>query len=599
MRALESFWMVMRPSRLSWLRSSTESSHRGKTGETLLSGFSAWTRRRSGRQNDYQPKDHTECQIVRPLWFGHPHDIRARKLVVRWDQVAPLQSDIRTRAIEQARPVLRWNYVCAAHELAAQEEEESKYRGSGSIAAAEGDDSDTASDEGDESGVYCARWKSVFEVTADDLAVVKIFQKGKHDEASAQQMGYLMFSRFLRLQIMDRFRRFGAKVTAVQRDLIDQFLLPSSTGPTEPLPPCRIPTAPQIPGMLSATKQRTRLAVNPFLATWLMVKGNTRDMYNYNPHDFDRPDSESKFTVAITDDFSLDSTILNTAAPNGTIFVDSTHRLRNENWAATTAVCTADEGNHVMPGEYKTQFFAETIKHFFVETVHKIEARAREVAADKSKIQYRDAATYERVFARFQDITQYGFNFTNINIDKSRSELNGLLRALRELKIENPRIRLCQFHVILAILRFDFDDGHQGLGFSIPISVKAEILVLFHKLQRCRSWDSWEETKRIFHAGLRELLGDSDPESLTEQAATEQVEATQDDPVPEPAPTELCWKPFMRCLRTESLDSFNDEHRGLNFPSRKVNQTSTVFQVFGLYIIVDRFDRRTLDTTGP
>ncbi|KAJ6450285.1 hypothetical protein C8R45DRAFT_946892 [Mycena sanguinolenta] len=292
-------------------------------------------------------------------------------------------------------------------------------------------------------------------ITADDLAVVIIFQKGKHDEASAQQMRYLMFSRFLRLQIMDRFRRFGAKVTAVQQDLVDQFLLPSSTGPSEPLPPHRIPTTPQIQGMLSATKQRTRLAVNPFLATWLMVKRNTRDMY--------------KFGVQVH------------GSNNGRYH--SQYCGAKRDYFPTTAVCTADDGNHVMPGAYliSANIKAKTIKHFFVETVHKIESGAREVAADKS-----------------------------------RSELNGLLGA---------------------ILRFDFDDGHQGLGFSIPISVKAEILVLFCKLQRCRSWDSWEETKRIFHAGLTELLGDSDPESLKEQAATEQVEATQDDPVPEPAPT--------------------------------------------------------------
>ncbi|KAJ6450286.1 hypothetical protein C8R45DRAFT_946893 [Mycena sanguinolenta] len=175
----------------------------GKTGETLLSGLDA-ERERKGyvlldtihtedvskwfhdQKNDYQPKDHAECQIVRPLWFGHPgdspHDIRARKLVVRWDQVAPPQSEIRTRAIEQARPVLRWNYVCAgvndrppictAHELAAQEEE-SKYRGSGSTAATEGDDSDTASDEGDESGVYRARWKKRGEAVALQFEVTQ------------------------------------------------------------------------------------------------------------------------------------------------------------------------------------------------------------------------------------------------------------------------------------------------------------------------------------------------------------------------------------------------------------------------------------------
>ncbi|KAF8150354.1 hypothetical protein K438DRAFT_1943661 [Mycena galopus ATCC 62051] len=491
------------------------------------------------QKNDYQPKDHTESQIVKQIWFGHPgdspHNIRARKLVIRWDKTAPAESRIRAMAIAGARPVLRWNYVCAGvhdrppiyttQELAALEEEEGENCGSGSESAKDSNTSNIESDGSEATGVHRHQWRKCgeevtlqLEVTADDLAIVKIWQKGKHDNASDRQIGYLMFSRFLRLQIMDRFRRFRAKVMAVQRDLVDQFLLPSSSGPAEPLLHHRIPNGKQIQEMLSASKQRTRLIVNPFLATWLMVKRNTRDMYNYTPHDFDRPDSESRFTVGITSDFSLDSTILNTAVPNGTIFVDSAHQLRNENCAATTAICTADNGNHVMPaikaypnlGAYliSANIKATTIKQFFLETVHKIEARAENVAAD---------------------IKQHGFNFTNINIDKSRSELNRILAPLRELKIENPCIRLCQFHVILAILRFDFDNGRQGLGFAIPTSIKAEILVLFRKLQRCCSRESWEETKHMFHAGLTELLGDSDPEFMTEQAASEQVAAAPDD----------------------------------------------------------------------
>ncbi|KAK6988953.1 hypothetical protein R3P38DRAFT_3373654 [Favolaschia claudopus] len=95
--------------------------------------------------------------------------------------------------------------------------------------------------------------------------------------------------------------------------------------------------------------------------------------------------------------------------------------------------------------------------------------------------------------------------------------------ALRELGITNYYIRLCQFHVIFAILRFDFDDGSQGLGFAIPVSIKAEILVLFRILQRCRSWDQWEATKRNFHEGLVDLLGDADRDELAAKDAAERT----------------------------------------------------------------------------
>ncbi|KAF7328148.1 hypothetical protein MVEN_02572200 [Mycena venus] len=370
------------------------------------------------------------------------------------------------------------------------------------------------------------------EITGDDLAMAKIWQRKAHEEASPDQFKHLMFSRFLRLQIMDRFRRFGAKVTAVQRDLVENFLLPNSSGTPEALPQHRIPTTQQIKGMFSTGRQRTRLDRNPFRATWLMVRRNPRNMYYHTEHNFDKPDSESKFTVGITDDFSLDSTIDNTRAPNGTVFIDSTHRLHNENRAATTVFCTANDQQHMMPGAYliSANIKARTIQGWLVETVNLIVARAKEVAADKSKIKHRDPATRDRIFERCKHIAKHGFDLTNINIDKSRSEYNGIVEALRELGIDNVFIRLCQFHVIQAIIRFDFDNGSRGIGFAIPMTIKAEIVILFRILQRCRSWDQWEESKRVFHEGLTQLLGDVDKETLAQTSAAEQVNADESEP---------------------------------------------------------------------
>ncbi|KAK7015046.1 hypothetical protein R3P38DRAFT_2544135 [Favolaschia claudopus] len=476
------------------------------------------------QKNDYQPKEHSESQLVKLTWFGHPgdspHNIRARKFVVRWASIA--SPEAQEMAVSKNRPVWRWLYVCAgvhdrvppdsgldsvaSQATTHQPSNEHSDAGIGSDAASEAIEDDENSEDSDD-GTARKRWNKCssevrlqVEITADNLAVVKIWQKGEHEDVDQSRLWLLMFSRFLRLQIMDRARRFGARATAIQRDLVGQFLLPSSSGGSVQLPEHRIPTQKQVRVMVSTSKHRTRLARNPFRATWLMVKRNSRDMYYYNPHDFEAPDHKSKFTVAITDNFSLDSTILNTAAPNGTLFMDSTHRLHNENRAATTVLCTANEGKHVMPvGAYliSANIQASTIKDWFVETIRKIEACAQEVAADKSRIHHRDPAATDRLYARCQRIAANGkFDFTNINIDKSRSEYNGILG------ITNYYIRLCQFHVIFAILRFDFDNGDQGLGFTIPVTMKAQILILFRALQRCRSMEQWEDAKRTFHAGL-------------------------------------------------------------------------------------------------
>ena len=161
--------------------------------------------------------------------------------------------------------------------------------------------------------------------------------------------------------------------------------------------------------------------------------------------------------------------------------------------------------------------------------------------ADKSKIKNRDPATRDRIFERCQHIAKNGFDLMNFNIDKSRSEYNGIVEgrpsfhlavwicvinapstALDYLGMAGVFIRLCQFHVIQAIMCFDSDSGGRGLGFAIPKNTKFNILVLFRVLQRCRSWEDWEETKRVFHAGLTELLGDADPDSLAKEVADEQ-----------------------------------------------------------------------------
>ncbi|KAJ7717848.1 hypothetical protein B0H14DRAFT_3631097 [Mycena olivaceomarginata] len=286
------------------------------------------------QKNDYQPKDHDESQIVELTWFGHPgdspHDIRARKLVVRWVDHLHAEHELRIRAIKEVRPVWRWNYWCTGvHDRPEDDEEEDLSEGG------------------------CGRWERCqssvrlqFEITADDLAVAKIWQKGQHNDVSPKQLNLLMFSRLLRLQIMDRFRRYGygSKATTVQQDLVQQFLLPNSSGTSDSLPQHRVPSTTQIRAMLSTTRQQIRMHRNPFHATHLMVKRNARDMYFYTPHDFSQPDDKSNFAVAITDDFSLDSTLLN-------------RRL-----------------------SYLCEYQSANNQGWFVETIRKLEARSREIS---------------------------------------------------------------------------------------------------------------------------------------------------------------------------------------------------------------------------
>ncbi|KAJ7877540.1 hypothetical protein B0H14DRAFT_2567659 [Mycena olivaceomarginata] len=67
------------------------------------------------QKNDHKFKERTGSSIALLIWFGHPgdspHDIRAKKLVLRRDKVAPPDSFLCARAIAEKRQVWRWDYV--------------------------------------------------------------------------------------------------------------------------------------------------------------------------------------------------------------------------------------------------------------------------------------------------------------------------------------------------------------------------------------------------------------------------------------------------------------------------------------------------------
>ncbi|KAJ7476402.1 hypothetical protein B0H11DRAFT_2427045 [Mycena galericulata] len=354
--------------------------------------------------NDFVTKGPSVGRAVDVKWFGHPgdsaHDIRARKFVVRWSKyLGNPDIEMRKRAIKEEKVVCRWKYYCSGlHDREIDEDNPTAEGDAASNSNAAGDipdipDTDLSPEEaaelaadpdanissGEGSPDEPDRWNKCSggvrlycEITADDLTHVKIWQVGEHEDAPASFP--FAFSRHLRLVIMEWLRRY---------DLVNRFERRDTSGKSEPLPSHRIPTSKQIRQMIPAERHRMRLDRNPFRATHLMVDRNPDKMYYYTPHDFSKPDNESKFSVAITDAFSLDSTILNTAGRDGALFMDSTHRLHNENRAATTVLCTANSNKHMMPGAYllSANIKADTIKQWLLDTIAKIEARAREIVA--------------------------------------------------------------------------------------------------------------------------------------------------------------------------------------------------------------------------
>ncbi|KAF7372545.1 hypothetical protein MVEN_00116900 [Mycena venus] len=154
------------------------------------------------------------------------------------------------------------------------------------------------------------------EVYASDLGTVFVWQQHEHpDVPLADCAQALQFSRLQRSIFLESLRLHGIKVSALVIET--QRLPPAALGRTTPLPPWREATSRELESMHVAVKQRELLDRNPWRATHLIVKANKDKIYRYVPHDFSKPDLESKFTIGLTDEYSLDSAIAYTLDDGG------------------------------------------------------------------------------------------------------------------------------------------------------------------------------------------------------------------------------------------------------------------------------------------
>ncbi|KZT29402.1 hypothetical protein NEOLEDRAFT_1215062 [Neolentinus lepideus HHB14362 ss-1] len=492
---------------------------------TLIDQIPVWqcTQWFDAQFNDYNKNKDDHGTAVDIIWLDHPgdapRDIRARRFTVEWSPNGELlHPDLLEAARRDCRPVARWRYYCAGvHDILVDDIDESDLdegssapsddRG-GSVSPIDGH---TRSRWGKCSGRVILR----FEVCANNLKMVNIWQQGNHTAALPEQG--LQWSRYLRNRVLERLHWAGAKVSHVLLELVRQYCDPQSdslqTRRTKDPLPCvyefpahRRPKERQVHQMMPAVRLRQRLHRNPFLAIHLLYQRNQDSMYYYTPHDFTRPDSLSNFTVALGDVHSLDSLILNSASRG--VAMDSSWRNKNENRAAMTMLCTVNEKSHVVPGAVllSANIQTDTLHGYIVETRHRIIERAHNIIRDPSSIICRSAQDSEAILESAKHIVNSGkWTVSHWMIDKCLNQLHAIRTADPDVYI-----RLCQFHVIQAILQWDCDSGkeHQNdeavprIGFEL----KYQILILFRALQRCRLKEDWPRASSAFLEGIKELI---------------------------------------------------------------------------------------------
>ncbi|KAJ7628102.1 hypothetical protein B0H17DRAFT_1150757 [Mycena rosella] len=163
-----------------------------------------------------------------------------------------------------------------------------------------------------------------------------------------------------------------------------------------------------------------------------------------------------------------------------------------------TVLCSVNTGGHMVPA---SMFISANVKEAtmfrFIEGTHqKVVEHARAITLDPAIVQDRTPDLHQNICAAAALIVLHGFLVLHWMIDKCRANLNALLKYIRKHQLfGRVYIRLCQFHVIQAILRWDWEIGKRGLGFPLSLDIKFEILYHFRELQRCRSLDNWEAAK--------------------------------------------------------------------------------------------------------
>ncbi|KAJ7886962.1 hypothetical protein B0H13DRAFT_1889023 [Mycena leptocephala] len=308
-----------------------------------------------------------ESLAVVVKWIGHPgtspRDPRARRCFIRWNDPRPPQNLI-NQAIERKQPVIRWDLRCAGvHDL--DFSEQSADGGRGASKAEEGDEGDEEggdANEGDEiepnSNARARRW-------IECSTLVKLHRWSTAPEVSKRVPPIT-----------------GLETKAVHRNTTTT---PSAYGRTTPLPEWRGATPRELQSMHVVVKQRELLDRNPWRATHLLVKANKDKIYGYVPHDFSKPDSESKFAIGLTDDYSLDSGIAYSLNDGG-LGSDQCWHHKSQNRAAMSLLCTVDEGEHMVPGTtfavgvfISANATTETLLDFYCGTHDKICERAKAI----------------------------------------------------------------------------------------------------------------------------------------------------------------------------------------------------------------------------
>ncbi|KAK0548968.1 hypothetical protein OC844_006942 [Tilletia horrida] len=269
-----------------------------------------------------------------------------------------------------------------------------------------------------------------------------------------------------------------------------------------PRPAWRVPADEDINSVMNGLRRGSRLHADAFVAVNLFARKNPSRVFGHRPLSFNS--AGPVFSIGIKSRW----TIQNLIRWNGrTVHMDSSWRNKNENRAPLTFVTTVNAAGHMVPcaaylsATATAQNYAYLLKALRAEVL----AEATRVcdAAAASQGRSDSGPAHSRLLAEATKIKAAGtWTPSVVMIDKCKASL----KALRTVWPE-AQVRICQFHIVQAILRWDTDNRSKNdRPPGISISDKQRLCRAFRRAQRCRLKKEWPSFLTAFESKVHGIL---------------------------------------------------------------------------------------------
>ncbi|KAJ7078643.1 hypothetical protein C8R44DRAFT_754809 [Mycena epipterygia] len=504
-------------------------------------------------KNDYHPHEYSTAPSIKIWYFGHPldrpQDIRARPFIITWDTEdgePPEGLDVTKDA-----PIFRVHLDCPGNcrhgrstSQSANKKKKPNEPGeklsydfkdfdgddeyidmeSDSDAKSAGLGSESEEDIGlnrqlDKAAIKKKKQKAEkgakkgeklcsvqlhAEVRASNLSTVHFYQKHKHPQARPE---YLEMSAYIRQCIMECATYPDMTPSSIKRRLLHVYV-------EQETPKHRTATAAQVDSAVQNIRRKERLLNDPLRAIGVFAEANPDKIFHFSPPDYST-DPPSNFATGITNPYAVQALLLE-AGENGA-GLDECWRNMNQNRAPITLMTTINRNERMLPGPtyLSSTVNTETQVEFLTHVKGLVEKMAYDLVHGLAEVDPAFKEDRERLLAEARKTldSPTGWRPAFIIIDKFRPSRLAIRQVFPGLLI-----RICQFHVIQAIFRWDRDNGDRMEPQQRPSLSVARRHLLIHavrEIQRCRNPARWNEYVNRFRARVVRLTEGSATSSQT------------------------------------------------------------------------------------